>query len=122
MREYGKALVAVLVAAVVVAYQALTGDHHIDAVEWVSIAIAGVTAIGVYVTPLAPQAKWSKSAVAAVLAVLQVLTTAILGGVGVDEILLMLITAAGALSVYVAPAMSTTAHGATVAVGTGPDL
>jgi len=122
VRTYGKAIVAVLVAAVVVAYQALTGDHHIDAAEWVSIAIAGVTAIGVYIVPLAPQAKWSKSAVAAVLAVLQVLTTAILGGLGVDEILLMLITAAGALGVYVAPAISTNGLGGTVAVGTGPDL
>jgi len=121
MREYGKAITAVLVAAVVVAYQALSGDNHIDPEEWVSIAIAAVTAIGVYVTPLAPHAKWSKSAVAAVLAVLQVLTTAILGGLGTDEILLMLITAAGALGIWAAPAVSTAPTGAVVAVGTGSD-
>lgn len=121
MREYGKAIVAVVIAAIVVAYQALTGDHHVDPVEWVQIAIAAVTAIGVYVVPLAPGARWSKSAVAAVLAALQILTTAILGGLGVDEILLMVITAAGALGIYVAPAMSTAPTGATVAVETGPD-
>jgi hypothetical protein len=121
VREYGKAIVAVIVAAIVVAYQALGGDHHISSVEWVSVAIAGVTALGVYVIPLAPSAKWGKTAVAAVLAVLQVLTTAILGGVGADEILLMVITAAGALGIWVAPAISTTRSGATVAVGSGSD-
>jgi hypothetical protein len=121
MREYGKAIVAVIVAAIVVAYQALSGDNHIEAPEWVSIAIAAVTAVGVYVVPLAPGAKWSKSAVAAVLAVLQILTTAILGGVGADEILLMVITAAGAVGIFVAPARSTTPSGAVVAVGTGSD-
>ena len=121
MREFGKAIVAVIVAAIVAAYQALSGDGRIEAEEWVSIAIAGVTAVGVYITPLAPHAKWSKSAVAAVLAVLQVLTTAILGGVGADEILLMVITAAGALGIWAAPARSTAPSRATVAVGTGSD-
>jgi hypothetical protein len=121
MREYGKSFAAVLVAAIVAAYQALTGDHHISAVEWVSIAIAGVTAVGVYVIPLAPNAKWSKSAVAAILAVLQILTTAILGGIGIDEVLLMAITAAGALGIYVAPAITTTPIGTQAAVGTGSD-
>lgn len=121
MRKFGKAIAAVITAAVVVAYQALSGNGHIDAAEWVSIAIAAVSAVGVYLIPLAPQARWSKSAVAAVLAVLQVLTTAILGGIGADEILLMLITAAGAVGVYVAPAMSTAPNGASVAVGSGSD-
>jgi hypothetical protein len=121
MREYGKAIVAVVVAAIVVGYQALSGDGHISAVEWVSIAIAAVTAVGVYVVPLAPSAKWSKSAIAAVLAILQVLTTAILGGLGADEILLMLITAAGAVGIYDAPAISTAPTGATVEVTAGSD-
>lgn len=119
--KYGKSLVAALTAAVVVAYQALTGDHHIDAVEWVSVAIAGVTAVGVYVVPMSPYAKWAKTAVAVVLAVLQILTTAILGGVGVDEILLMLITAAGAAGIYVAPAVTETQEGPDVAVTAGSD-
>lgn len=111
MQRYGKSLVAVLTAAIVVAYQALSGDQHIEAQEWVSIIIAGVTAVGVYVVPLSPYAKWTKSAVAVVLAVLQVLVTAILGGIGADEILLMLITAAGAIGVYAAPAVTETPAG-----------
>jgi hypothetical protein len=119
--KYGKAIAAVITAAVVVAYQALSGDQHIDATEWVSIAVAAVTAVGVWLVPLAPAAKWSKTAVAAVLAVLQVLTTAILGGIGADELLLMAITAAGALGIYVAPAISRPDRAPAVVVTAGAD-
>lgn len=120
--KYGKAIVAAGTAAVVVAYQALSGDQNIEAPEWVSIAIAAVTAVGVYVVPLSPHARWAKTAVAVVLAVLQILTTAILGGIGADELLLMAITAAGAAGIYVAPAVSETPAGVPdVAVSTGSD-
>lgn len=119
--KYGKSLAAVLTAAVVVAYQAMSGDQHISSVEWVSIAIAGVTAVGVYVIPMSPHAKWAKTAVAVVLAVLQVLVTAILGGIGADELLLMLITAAGAAGVYIAPAITETPNGPDVVVTAGSD-
>lgn len=122
MQKYGKSIAAVVTAALVVAYQALSGDHRIDPVEWVSIAVAATTAVGVWLVPLAPQARWGKSAVAAVLAVLQVLTTAVLGGIGTDDILLMLITAAGAVGVYVAPAVSEGEGGTVVAVGVGSDV
>jgi hypothetical protein len=105
----------------VATYQALSGDNHIEPAEWVSVAIAGATAVGVWLIPLAPHATWTKSALAAVLAVLQILTTAILGGVGVDEVLLMLITAAGALGIYIAPAASPRASGGPVAVTVGSD-
>jgi hypothetical protein len=121
MAKYGKAIVAVIVAAIVVAYQALSGDGHIDAVEWVNVSIAGATAVGVYLIPLAPGAKWSKSALAAVLAVLQVLVTAILGGIGADEILLMLITAAGAVGIWIAPATTETGSTPPVTVTAGSD-
>jgi hypothetical protein len=117
---YGKAIIAILTAAIVAAYQALSGDHQIDAVEWVSVAIAGITALGVWLVPLAPAAPWAKTAVAVVLAVLQVLTTVILGGLGTDEILLMLITAAGAAGIWIAPATSTAGR-TPVAVGIGSD-
>ena len=121
MQKFGKAIVAVLVAGIVVAYQALSGDGRIEAPEWVSITIAAATAVGVYVIPLAPGARWTKSALAAVLAVLQILTTAILGGIGADELLLMAITAAGALGIYIAPAASTVGNTA-VGVGMGSDM
>lgn len=122
MREVGKAVVAAVVAAIVVAYQALGGDGRIEPVEWVSIAIALATAIGVYVVPLTPGAKWAKTAVAVVLAVLQIASSAILeGGLTPDMILLGIITIAGAVGIYIAPARSTRPDGTTVEVGVGPD-
>jgi len=122
MQTYGKAIAAIITAAIVAAYQALGGDSRLDAQEWVQVAIAFTTAVGVWLVPLAPQAKWSKSAVAAVLAALQVLVTVILGGIEPDEVLLILITVAGALGVYVAPATSPTPAGAPdVHVGVGSD-
>ena len=54
-----------------------------------------------------------KTAVAVVLVVLQILTTTILGGLGTDELPLMLILAAGAVVIYAAPAVT--------ANPTGPD-
>jgi hypothetical protein len=121
MRKFGKSIVAVIVAAGVVAYQALSGDDHIEPDEWVAVAIAGATAVGVYVVPLAPGAKWSKTALAAVLAVLQIMTTAILGGIDTDEVLLMAITVAGALGIWIAPATTTVGTEAPVVVTTGSD-
>lgn len=105
-RKYGKAWAAVLTAAVVAAYQALSGDQHIDPTEWVSIAIAGTTVVGVLVVPLSPAAKWAKTSVGVVLAVLQLLATVILGGIQADELLLLLITAAGAAGIWIAPAQT----------------
>lgn len=119
--KYGKSIIAALTAAVIVAYQALGGDQHISSVEWVSISIAFVTAVGVYVVPMAPYAKWAKTAVAVVLSVLQIMVTAILGGLGTDELLLMLITAVGAAGIYVAPAVTENPDGADVVVTAGSD-
>lgn len=121
MQKFGKAIIAILTAAIVAAYQSLSGDGNIEPVEWVSVAIAATAAVGVWLVPLAPEAKWTKTAVAVVLSVLQVLATVILGGLGTDEILLLLITAAGALGVYVAPATTETESGAVIAVPVGAD-
>ena len=121
MRQYGKAIIAVLTTAAVYAYQSLSGDGRIDATEWVSVAIAAVAAVGVYLVPLAPRAKWTKTAVAVALAVLQVLTTVVLGGLDADEVLLLIITAAGTAGIYLAPAQTAPAHRAPVTVGAGAD-
>lgn len=49
---YAKAVVAALVAALTLAYAALDGpDGSISDKEWVNIALAAVTAVGVYVVP-----------------------------------------------------------------------
>ncbi|MDG4798997.1 hypothetical protein [Micromonospora sp. WMMD980] len=105
-QTYGKALVAVVAAALTVAYGALSGDQHIDPDEAVQIAIAAATAVGVYLVPLAPQYRWGKTAIAVVLSVLQVLTTVILGGLDSGEWIALLLAAATVLGVGVAPAAS----------------
>lgn len=97
-KTYGKALAAVVGAALIVV-QTAVGDGRIDAQEWVQIAIAAATAVGVYVVPLAPQYRWGKTAVAVVLAVLQVLTTVVLGGLDTQEVVTLLITALTAAGV-----------------------
>lgn len=122
MARYGKALVAIIYAGLVVAYTALSGDGAINNDEKVQIAIAIMTAVGVWLIPLAPGHKWAKSAVGAILAVLQLLATLILDGIEPGEWLLLLITFGSALGIYVAPAETVTPGAApNVAVGTGSD-
>ncbi len=121
MQKYGKSIIAVIAAVLVAVYQSRSGDGLVDRVEWVSIVIAFVTALGVFIVPLAPQAKWGKSAVAGVLALLQVLVAAIVDGISTDDMILMFITVVGALGIYIAPAVSEDNNAAPVAVGTGAD-
>lgn len=106
LKKYGKAIVAVIGAALTVAYGALNGDQHIDPEEGVQIAIAGSTAVGVYLVPLVPEYRWAKTAVAAMLAVLQVLATVILGGLDQSEWIALVLAALTVLGVGVAPAVS----------------
>lgn len=49
---YAKAVVAALIAALTIAYAALDGENgSISDQEWVNIALAAVTAVGVYAVP-----------------------------------------------------------------------
>ncbi len=104
--RYGKAIAATVFAALTALYAVSSGDDRVDPDEWVAIAIATVSAVGVYLVPLAPRYRWAKTAVAALLAGLQVLATVILGGLDADEWLLVLIAVGQALGVAVAPATS----------------
>lgn len=106
IERYGKAVAAVVAAALAIAYTALSGDQRIDAEEWVRIAIAAVTAIGVYLVPLFPQYPWSKTALAVALSMLQVLVTVILGGVSADEWIAIVLAGLTVLGVGAAPAAS----------------
>jgi len=105
-QKYGKALASAFFAALVVVYANASGDHHLDATEWVAVAIALTGAVGTYVVPLAPRFRWGKTAVNTLLAVLQVLATLILGGLDPNEWILLLLTAGQALGVAVTPATS----------------
>lgn len=49
---YAKAVVAILIAGLTAAYAALSGPSgDITHQEWVNIALASVTAVGVYAVP-----------------------------------------------------------------------
>jgi len=117
MQTKGKAVIAFLYAVAVVAVPLFAGDHWPTPAEWVSIAIAAVTALGVYITPLIPQAPWTKTAIGAALAGLNILVTVIDGGITGNEDLTIAFAVMAALGIQLAPARS--ANG--VAVGTGSD-
>lgn len=117
MQTKGKAIIAFLYAVAVVAVPLFAEGHQPTATEWVSIAIAAVTALGVYITPLIRQAPWTKSAIGAVLAGLNVLVTVIDGGITGNEYLTVAFSVIAALGITLAPAESH--NGA--AVGWGSD-
>lgn len=107
LQKYGKAFAAVAFA-VVTALQATLSDGNLSTQEQVQIAIALVTAIGVWLVPITPQYGWMKTAVAALLAVLNVLATLIIGGISPADIAELVLAALTVLTVGAAPAQSDT--------------
>lgn len=105
-KEYGKSLVSVGVAALVAARTALSGDDGISPEEWVQIGIASTGAVLTYVVPVIPQYRWSKSLANAIMAALLALSTVILGGVDLNEIVVVVLAALGVGGVQLAPAVS----------------
>lgn len=99
-------LVVVALMEVVVPY--FDGGHRPDATEWVSILIAAVTAVLVYVVPLVPNHPGVKTTIGVVLVALQVLVTLIFDGINGNDLLLILVAVGGALGIGVAPAASDT--------------
>ncbi len=106
MEKYGKAIAAVLGAVLTALYAATSGDNRVEPDEVIAIAIALVTAIGVYLVPLDPDFRWGKTAVGVLLAVLQAATTVILGGLDSNEWILLALAGLTALGVVAAPAVS----------------
>jgi hypothetical protein len=86
-------------------------------VELVHLGIGVSTVLAVYFVPLVPGHTWIKSALGAILAGLGVLTTAVVGGVTVQEWMDVAAYVLGSLGILVAPATSDTG----VAVGVGGD-
>lgn len=103
--RYGKALVAVLIAVLTLAASALV-DGHIDAGEGVQIAIAGVTAVSVWLVPNLPSSGGVKTTVAVVLAVLNALTAYIIDGIDANDVINLILAALGVLLIGVAPSQS----------------
>lgn len=124
--KYGKAIASIGYAGLTAAYAIVHGGGTIDPAGWVQIGIAVATAASVYLVPLTPEYPWAKSATAAVLAALQVLATAVVGGLQVDELLMVVLAVLGALGVYIAPAGSgtdgTDSGEPSIQVGLGADI
>ena len=95
------AMLAATVASAIIA--ALTSGIGIDSTEWVNIAIALVTALGVFAAPNVPGAPVTKAILAFLGAVLTLLVNLIAGGVDTAEWLQLLVAGLGAIGVYAAP-------------------
>ncbi len=104
LRTHGKTIAAFAVTVATAVYPLLQ-QGRIGAAGAVSIALAVVSNVGVYLVPLAPRAKSAKSIVAVILAGLNVATTLALdGGISAGDWGQIIIAAAGAAAVYLAPA------------------
>lgn len=103
---YGKSLVATAIAVVTVVHTALS-DGHINPVEWLQIVIAVGTALLVYLIPLNPHWAGAKTTIATVLSVLNVVGTLVVADGWSGRWTELILAAATALGVAVAPAKST---------------
>jgi hypothetical protein len=113
---YGKFIAAFLYAVAAAVIPLATGG--VNAAVGVTIAIAGVTAAGVYLIPLAPSATWTKTAVGVLLAGLNVATVVILdNAISAPEWLMIANAVLGALGITVAPAASKQSSDAAVSLG-----
>ena len=102
MREYAKAVVALVFAAATVAASAVT-DGTITIIEWIEIAIAGLTAGGVWLNANLPGYQTAKTNVAAALAGLNFLTGAVTDGMTTAEWINFGLAFAGTVFVWAVP-------------------
>lgn len=106
-QKYGKSITAALLAAATAVVAGIT-QEHVNPAEWIRIAIAVVTALTVYLAPVTTDYRWIKTVLAVVLAALNVLVALILDGLQPSDWMAVLLAAATALGVGVAPAVSDT--------------
>jgi hypothetical protein len=107
---YAKAALAVLVTVVLSITTAMVGDNPLTPVQWINVAISGISAIGVYYTPNVRGALYAKTIIAVLLAVLAFVATVVVPctafsscHIATRDILQMIIIGAGALGVFAVP-------------------
>lgn len=105
--SYSKSILAVVAAGIAVLIPAI-GDNHVDATEFVNVAIAIVTAVGVYFAPNGNGNPVLKTLVAFVGAALAALVNILGGTLGWAEVsladwLTVLLSALAAVGVYIVP-------------------
>lgn len=122
MEKYGKALTAVVFAALTAAYQISQAGSGFGRTEVVQVAIAATLAASVWLVPVTRSAPWVKSALAGLLAALQILVTVANWNTSSAwlQVALAVLTALG---VGIAPATSSPGSddGEPVTVGLGAD-
>lgn len=108
LTRYTKAIVSILAAALVVIGAALT-DNVVSQLELVNIAIATLTAVGVFLIPNLDEGprRYAKAAVAFLGAALTALVTVLSDGVTPSEWIVVALAALGAIGVTVLPNSTT---------------
>lgn len=108
-------VLGLIVMAVLTTVQEASSDSHIDAQEWVQVALQAIMAFNVWATANLPQYTKMKTYVAAVIAVVSLLYTVIIGGVSTQEIINLIITGLAALGVAATPQpVTTVSNGRTI--------
>src|SRR5436190_2623464 len=97
--KYAKFLLAV-VATVLTGLVGAYTDGVITNVEWINVAIMGVTACGVFAAPNVPGSMYTKAVLAVLGAVLAALASFITDGVSQSELMQLAVIALGALGIY----------------------
>jgi hypothetical protein len=119
IQRYGKPLAATVLAAIIT-FKSVYGDNHVDPAEGVAIALSFANAGMVYLVPLFPGYRWLKTAVGVLIAALTALATVILSGLTTEEVILVVLAAAQAAGITVAPAVSTNGTAVGVRTAYGP--
>lgn len=106
MKKYGKALASFLFAVGVAIWQTYGGDRNISLQEGVVISLAFGNALLTWIVPLFPRYPWAKSAASALVAAASVAATLAIDGMQGDDLMIIVVNAAQALGVKLAPAAS----------------
>lgn len=100
--NYGKSVAMVIATALSLIVAALTGDNHIDQIEWINCATGVATAAAVFAAPNVPGARFTKLILAVLGAVLTLMINLIADGITISEWLQLALAGMGAVGVYAA--------------------
>lgn len=95
--------IAAVVGAILMTLSSAVTDGHVDKYEWVQVAIAVTTAIGVWMVANLPSFTYGKTLIAAVLVLLNGIVADLTSGISASEWLNLAIAVLTALGVMVVP-------------------
>jgi hypothetical protein len=115
MQTYGKTIMGFLGALALVVIPYVTGNHHPDASEWLTIILGALQLALVWLVPLAPGARWVKTAISLGITVVNVLAIAIVGGIDGNDIAMLITAVLTFFGIAVTGAVSVLPTGSVVA-------